>query len=63
MERAIAHIRGHGETEVSRLYSRQSKQVVPLIPIFDAWGEYVIGGQSAEVVPLHKRVAKSSKGG
>jgi hypothetical protein len=53
MERAIAHVRGHGETEVSRLYSRQSKQVVPLIEVFHAWENYVIGGQSAKVVPFH----------
>jgi integrase len=53
MERAIAHVRGYGETDVSRLYSRQSKEVAPLIEIFDAWENYVTGGQSAEIIPLH----------
>jgi integrase len=66
MERAIAHVGGYGETEVSRLYSRLSKTVVPLIEMFDAWGNYVIGGQSAKVVHLpfhHKQVAKGRKRG
>jgi integrase len=53
MERAIAHVRGYGEDDLSRLYSRQSKTVVPLIEIFDAWQDYVLGEQSAEIVPFH----------
>jgi integrase len=65
MERAIAHIRGYGETEVSRLYSRQSKDVAPLVEEFDAWEDYVIGGQSAEVVPFHipRRDKKAARTG
>jgi integrase len=60
LERAIAHIRGHGETEVSRLYSRQAKQIMPLIQIFTDWEAFCLsGGHPAEVVPF--KVAKSGR--
>jgi integrase len=45
LERAIAHIKGHGETHVSRLYSRQNPQIMPLIEIFEAWADFVLGGK------------------
>jgi hypothetical protein len=66
MERAIAHIRGYGETEISRLYSRQSKEVAPLIDEFDAWEGYITGGQSVApaedvVLPFRKQAAKTGR--
>jgi excisionase family DNA binding protein len=42
LERAIGHRAGFGETEVSRLYSRQSKRIKPLVEIFDAWAKYCL---------------------
>jgi hypothetical protein len=41
LERAIGHAAGFGTTKVSRNYSRQSSDVIPLVPIFDSWGEYI----------------------
>jgi integrase len=62
MERAIAHIGGYGTTEVSRLYSRQSREVVPLIEIFDAWDDYVRSAQVAPaVLPFRKKVPSTGQ--
>jgi hypothetical protein len=52
MERAIAHVSGYGQTQVSRLYSRQSKDIEPLIEEFASWEEYVTK-PSGTVLPFH----------
>src|SRR5262249_59837014 len=43
MELAIGHVKGHGKTPVSRLYSRQDRDVEPLIPIFNGWADFCFG--------------------
>jgi integrase len=60
LERAIGHAAGFGSTEVSRIYSRQSKRTRALVPIFDGWARFVTsGGEPAEVIPFRR----SSTGG
>jgi hypothetical protein len=62
LERAIGHAAGFGQTKVSRGYSRQSSDVIPLVPIFDAWARYVTsGGEPHEVIydpRLHRKVSQ-----
>jgi hypothetical protein len=55
LERAIGHIAGFGETEVSRLYSRQGARERPLAIFFKAWADYVTtGGKPAEILPFRR---------
>jgi integrase len=57
LERAIGHLAGFGKTQVSRSYSRQSSDIIGLIPIFDGWAKFVTsGGQGADVIPIRRRV-------
>jgi hypothetical protein len=44
LERSIAHVGGHGESRLVRLYSRDDTDIAPLIPIFDSWADYCLGG-------------------
>jgi integrase len=44
LERALHHIAGFGKTKVARTYSRQSSDVIPLIPIYQGWGQFVTTG-------------------
>jgi len=59
LERALGHSAGFGKTKESRGYSRQSSDVIPLIPIIDGWAKYVTsGGQPHEVIyntPFHRQ--------
>jgi integrase len=60
LERAIAHVKGYGETPLVRLYSRQDRDIMPLIPIFDDWAEFILGGgQPASVIPIRRRVQQA----
>jgi integrase len=57
MERSIAHIQGHGETPIVRLYSRQDPGLIPLVEMFDSWAEFVLGGEApASIIPIRRRV-------
>jgi Arm DNA-binding domain len=55
LERATGQIKGFGETEVSRRYSRQSKGIIPLIPIFNSWADFLFGRLSADVIPIRRK--------
>ena len=61
LERAIGHAAGFGKTKVARIYSRQSSNVIPSIPIFDGWARYVAsGGKPHEVIydtPFRRKAA------
>lgn len=58
LERAIGHAAGFGKTKVSRSYSRQSSDIIPLIPIFEGWGKYITsGGKFGEIVPFRRKAA------
>jgi integrase len=51
LERALGHAAGFGKTKVARDYSRQSSDIIPLIPIYDGWAKYVTsGGEPHEVI-------------
>jgi hypothetical protein len=51
LERAIGHAAGFGKTKVARIYSRQSSDVIPLIPIFDGWAKYIISSaKGADII-------------
>jgi hypothetical protein len=55
LERAIGHAAGFGKTGMARLYSRQSRDVLGLIPIFDGWAKYLTSGeQSADIIPIRR---------
>jgi hypothetical protein len=63
LERAIGHIRGYGETEVSRRYSRQAKHIKPLVEIFNKWADFCLGGgepasiKPASIIPFRRKVS------
>jgi integrase len=55
LERAIGHASGFGTDQMARLYTRQSKGVLGLIPIFDGWAKYLTSGeQSADIIPIRR---------
>ena len=57
LERAIGHIAGFGATPVSRIYNRQSRDIIGLIPIFDGWAKFITNSEAApNIVPLRRRV-------
>jgi hypothetical protein len=64
LELLLGHIAGFGRTQVARIYSRQSSQVIPLIPLFDGWAKYVTrGGQPGEVIYDDRFRRQTSTGG
>jgi hypothetical protein len=54
LERAIGHAAGFGKTPMARLYSRQSKDVAGLVPIFDGWAKFVTS-TPADVIPFRRK--------
>jgi hypothetical protein len=55
LERAIGHAAGFGKTGMARLYSRLSRDILGLIPIFDGWAKYLTSGeQSADIIPIRR---------
>jgi hypothetical protein len=60
LERAIAHVEGYGETPLRRLYSRDDKEIIPLVPIFDGWADFA-NSDTGTVIPF-RRPAKQAKG-
>jgi integrase len=64
LERAIGHIAGFGKTEVSRIYSRQSRGLQGLVPIFDLWADFIFGGSnlSAKVIPIRHQAEQATGG-
>jgi integrase len=63
LERALGHIAGFGKTKVARDYSRQSSDIIPLIPIFDGWGKYVTSGGKPSDVIYDDRFIRKAAGG
>jgi integrase len=60
MERSIAHVKGHGETPLVRLYSRDDDDIAPLVPIFEGWAEFCLGRSlPAGVIPIRKQVKQA----
>jgi integrase len=56
LERAIGHAIGFGPNETARIYTRQSRRIAALIPIFDGWAKFITsGGAPADVIPFRKR--------
>jgi integrase len=55
-ERALGHIKGFGEDDVSRRYNRQSKRRIPQTDLFFSWAEFCLGGsEPGKVIPLRSR--------
>jgi integrase len=64
LERALGHAAGFGKTEVARIYSRQSSDIIPSIPIFDGWAKYVTSsGQPGKVIYDDRLRRQVSTGG
>jgi integrase len=43
-ERVLGHIKGFGEDDVSRRYNRQSKRIIAITQLLNAWAEFCLGG-------------------
>jgi integrase len=56
LERSIAHVKGHGGSRLVRIYNRDDDDIAPLIPIFDGWADFCLGGLSADVIPIRRRI-------
>jgi integrase len=59
LERAIGHIAGFGATPVSRLYSRDSIEIRPLIPIFNSYAAFCLR-PPADIVPFRKQAKQGA---
>jgi integrase len=63
-ERALGHIKGFGEDDVSRRYNRQSKRLIALTELFCAWAEFCLGGsEPSKVIPIRKHLKQAGGGG
>lgn len=60
LERAIAHVKGYGETPLHRLYSRDDKEIRPLVLIFDGWADFANSDTDTPsgVIPFHQPTRK-----
>ena len=59
-ERALGHIKGFGEDDVSRRYSRQSKRHLALTELFYSWAEFCLGGSKPiKVIPIREHLKRS----
>jgi len=62
LERAIGHAKGFGPSETARIYSRQSRRIAALIPIFDGWAKYITSGGAPSKVIYDPRLHKQAQG-
>jgi hypothetical protein len=56
LERAIAHVKGYGETPLHRLYSRDDDEIRPLVLVFDAWADFA--NTTGELIPFRQPTRK-----
>jgi integrase len=59
-ERALGHIKGFGDDDVSRRYNRQSKRTDAMREIFYSWAEFCLGGsEPTKVIPIRKHLKQA----